>query len=134
MVMFLDTSFLYALAVKDDDSHQSAVARFERALDEGTDLVLHNLVLVETVALLQRRRGVAAARDVAEKSSAFQTILIDEQLHKQVLDLFVKSSSRRVSLVDMFSFALMRREGIKYALAFDDDFIKEGFSLFGDEE
>ena len=133
MVIFLDSSFLYALAVKDDDSHEPAVTRFERALDEGAEFVLHNLVLVETVALLQRRRGVAAARDVVEKSNAFRTVIIDEQLHKQVLGLFVKSGTRRVSLVDMFSFSLMKREGIKYVLAFDDDFIKEGFSLFGDE-
>jgi predicted nucleic acid-binding protein len=133
MVIFLDTSFLYALAVKDDDSHESAVARFERALDEDAELVLHNLVLVETVALLQRRRGLAAARDVVEKSSVFRTIIIDEQLHKEMLDLFVKSGTRHLSLVDMFSFALMRREGIKYALAFDEDFLKEGFRLYGNE-
>jgi predicted nucleic acid-binding protein len=133
MVIFLDTSFLYALAVKDDDSHESAVARFERALDEGAEFVLHNLVLVETVALLQRRRGVAAARDLVEKSEAFHPIIIDERLHNEVLNHFARSGQRRISLVDMFSFALMRREGIKYALAFDDDFQKQGFHIYGSE-
>jgi predicted nucleic acid-binding protein len=134
VVIFLDTSFLYAVAIKGDKHHERAKKLFSRALDEKAELVIHNLILVETVALIQRRHGHATAAGFIREADSFRTIMIDKDLHDQVLGRFVSSGARRVSLVDMFSFALMRRERIKYALAFDDDFIKEGFSLFGDED
>jgi predicted nucleic acid-binding protein len=38
---------------------------------------------------------------------------------------------RQVSLVDWTSFVLMRRRGTSEAFAFDDDFTRQGFTLFG---
>jgi predicted nucleic acid-binding protein len=36
---------------------------------------------------------------------------------------------RRVSFVDLVSFAVMRTRGIRTAFAFDDDFEREGFEI-----
>ncbi len=130
-MIFLDTSFLYALAVEGDVNHERAKGLFSRALEEEAELVIHNLILVETAALLQARHGIKPARRFVKESRFFRTIIIDTALHRRVLDLFARSGKRRVSLVDIFSFELMRREGIKSVLAFDEDFQKEGFSLWG---
>jgi len=130
-VIFLDTSALYALAVKDDLNHKAARSRLARALDSGETLVIHNLILVETVALLQRRQGHDTARQLVRESRYFRTIVIDEDLHRQTLQQFVRASKPGISLVDLFSFAVMRREGIHSALAFDRHFEDEGFELYG---
>jgi len=133
VVIFLDTSFLYALAVKGDVNHQQARELFSRALSENALLVTHNLILVESAALLQKRHGQAVAAALIKDSRHFKTVIIDEKLHQQVTELFVRSGKRRLSLVDLFSFALMKRDGIQYALAFDEDFQKQGFDLWGEK-
>lgn len=130
-MIFLDTSFLYALAVVGDAKHEESVRLFSRALGDGAEFVIHNLILVETMALLQNRHGMKVAQDLARDSRHFRTLFIDKDLHEAVLDRFAGSGKRGLSLVDMFSFAIMRREAIKYALAFDEDFTREGFSIYG---
>ena len=134
MVIFLDTSFLYALAVRGDANHERAKELFSRALSENSDLVTHNLIVLESAALLQRRHGRAAASALIKDCRKFRTIMIDEQLHELVTARFVRSGKRRLSMADLFSFAVMKREGIKNALAFDDDFEDEGFRLWGGED
>lgn len=129
-MIFLDTSALYALAVADDVNHKQAQALFARILEDGEILVLHNLILVETVALLQRRQGYKTARNLVREAQYFKTIIIDERLHRVVLKKFTSSGKRSLSLVDMFSFALMKSEGIKKALAFDRHFERDGFVLY----
>lgn len=132
MVILLDTSFLYAVATVGDANHERAKELFSRALAEKVEMVTHNLIQVETVSLLQRRHGQAVAAGFLKESDFYRTIIIDKELHERVLNQFISSGSRRVSLVDRFSFALMRRHGIKYALAFDDDFRRQGFRIFGE--
>ena len=60
MVVFLDTSAIYALANAADANHQRAVQCLRAAMDAGEDLLVHNYILVESSALLHRRLGWAA--------------------------------------------------------------------------
>jgi len=52
-VIFLDTSAVYALADKADPHHVAACTEFDLALRSGETFLLHNYILVESVALLQ---------------------------------------------------------------------------------
>ena len=55
-------------------------------------------------------------------------VWVDEDLHRPAIEVLLASGSRSVSLVDRVSFAVMRREGIRRAFVFDEDFEREGFA------
>jgi len=127
--VFLDTSAIYALANAADINHQRAVRCLRAALNAGEELLVHNYVLVESAALLHRRLGWAAASRFLREAPAFQIRWVDEALHRAAAARCLKRRGR-ASLVDEVSFLVMRDAGARYALAFDQDFVREGFPLY----
>ena len=95
----------------------------------GEIFLTHNYVLVESLALLQHRLGIAALK-LARSSSAFDVVWVERPLHEEAARKLARARSRRVSFVDQVSFLVMRSKGIGTALAFDPDFEREGFQLF----
>ncbi|MBI4279606.1 MAG: PIN domain-containing protein [Armatimonadetes bacterium] len=126
MVVFLDTSAIFALADTNDENHQVAVARFKAALDAGDDFLTHNYVILESLALVQRRLGWEVTRWLLSEVSAFRVRWVDQELHQAALKSFAERRGR-ISLVDSVSFLVMREAGISHVLGFDDDFVREGF-------
>ena len=51
---------------------------------------------------------------------------MDEALHRAAVSRFLERQGR-VSLVDEVSFLVMKEAGARHALAFDKDFLTEGF-------
>jgi predicted nucleic acid-binding protein len=128
--VFVDTSALYALLASADPSHERASRGFARLA--GRRLVTHSYVVVEAAALVQRRLGMAATRDLLHRLlRPVRIVWVDEDLHRAASSLLLATDRVAVSLVDCASFELMRRRGIAEALAFDDDFAREGFRLVG---
>ena len=89
----------------------------------------HNYVLVEAMALVQSRLGLEAAVRLAEDCWAFRVEWVDEATHEEAIRRLARSAKRRVSLVDQVSFLVMRRRGVRVALAFDSDFEEVGFQI-----
>ncbi|NJD69117.1 MAG: VapC toxin family PIN domain ribonuclease [Candidatus Methylomirabilota bacterium] len=129
-MIFLDTSAIYAMADQADPQHERAKERFEALLDMGERILTHNYVLVETMALIQSRLGMTAALKLAHDCRVFDIDWIDEATHGEAVRCLTESAKRRVSLVDQVSFLVMRRRGVRTALAFDQDFEREGFQVF----
>lgn len=130
MSVFADTSALYALLVRTELGHAEVAASFERLLKDGRVLVTSNYVLVETTALLQRRIGLGAVRDLNERIVPVLSIRwVSESLHRRAVDRLVRSDRRGLSLVDCASFEVMEREGLREVLALDSDFADAGFRL-----
>jgi predicted nucleic acid-binding protein len=129
-VIFLDTSAIYAWADAADPNHHIAVERLQAILNSGEELLTHNYVLVESIALLQARLGLAAATKLAKDSTAFVIEWVDDDLHASGIRQLERSTKRRVSLVDHISFLVMRRRRTLTAFAFDPDFTAAGFRLF----
>ena len=102
-MIFLDTSAIYAWADAADPNHHTSVRRLQAILERGEELLTHNYVLVESLALLQSRLGVRELE---------------------------RSKKRHVSLVDHVSFLVMKRRQLAVAFAFDPDFTAAGFRLF----
>lgn len=127
-MIFVDTSALYALLDRDDASHDTAVELWPGL--RGHRLVTHGYVVVEVLALVQRRLGMRAVRTVVD---AFLPLLEVRHPDAALLDrastALLAHDSRQVSLVDWTSFELMRAERIRSAFAFDDDFAHQGFRL-----
>lgn len=133
--VFVDTSALYAALDAGDANHEEAVASLTRLFDgvgQGElDAVTHGSVIVESAALVQRRLGMAAARALLDDVlPLLSTVWVDAALHNQAVTAFLAANRRSVSLVDWTSFVVMRRLVIDQALAFDTDFVEQGFSLF----
>jgi predicted nucleic acid-binding protein len=89
-------------------------------------------VVVETVALIQVRLGVAAVRRLIDDLLPVIGVhSVERDLHRQGVAGLLASGARSVSLVDRVSFAFMRAEGIREAFAFDEHFRREGFAVVG---
>ena len=129
-MIFVDTSAIYAWADAADPNHSTAVRRLQAILRQGDELLTHNYVLVESIALLQARLGLAAAMKLASDATAFVIEWVDDELHASGIHEWQRSRKRQVSLVDHISFLVMRRRHVAAAFAFDPDFISAGFRLF----
>jgi uncharacterized protein len=126
LLIFVDTSALYALLDRDDRFHDEAKRTF--ATLENEERVTHGYVLVETTAIAHRRLGeIAVRRFVHELVPVLSTVWIDEATHAAGVAALLAALPTRISLVDFVSFEVMRERGISRAFAFDEDFSAAGF-------
>lgn len=130
MSLFVDTSAFYALMVRSESAHAPVRQALSRALEAGRSLSTTSFVLVETMALLQHRFGLPAARDFDEELlPVVRVVWVDELLYRAATDRLWREDRRSISLVDCVSFEFMKREGLTTALAIDPDFRTAGFSV-----
>jgi predicted nucleic acid-binding protein len=91
-------------------------------------LVTSNYVVVETTALVHRRLGHEAARELhTHLLRPIDIAWVDQETHELAVSAFL--AAPQISLVDRVTFELMRRLRIGTAFAFDRDFAREGFDL-----
>ncbi len=132
--ILVDTSALVAALNVGDEHHGRAVMAWTRLL-EGIKSreysgVTHYGVVMEANALVQRRLGMDAVRELHDGLlAALDLEWVDRTLHRAAVSAMLAAGHRRVSLVDWTSFELMRAKRIRYALAFDSDFERRGFRL-----
>ncbi len=87
-------------------------------------------MIQETVALLQARSGLDAARRFHDDVLPALTIVwVADSLYQRSMAALLAASTRRVSLTDWMSFVVMRDRGIQQAFAFDRHFSFQGFEL-----
>lgn len=129
MTTFVDTS-AFVTMLDDADERFERASRWIDEVAEGRDelLVTHSYVVVETMAVVQRRMSSAATRAFVDHMlPVCEVRFADRELHDRALIAYLAGLDRRVSFVDRASFELMRMEGIRRAFAFDADFAREGF-------
>lgn len=130
MSVFVDTSAILALLDATEESHGSVADAWDRAVEAGRPLVTSNYVVVESFALAQRRLGMDAVRAVADAFlPLLEVLFVTSDVHSAAMAALLAADRRRLSFVDCTSFELMRRRGIRDALALDADFAKQGFGL-----
>lgn len=132
MNAFVDTSAFLAVLARDDKNHAKARRTWVQLVESQATLACTSYVIVETLALLQHRLGVAAARVFHEDIMPLLTVeWIDEELHRSGMTGLLTAGRRSLSLVDCVSFEVMRRRGITHAFAFDRHFGELGFQNAG---
>jgi len=132
MKVFVDTSALFATLVRNDYMHVRARETFKKLLECPAELHTTSYVVLETIALLQARVGLDAARSFQhEFLSIFKVCWVDQSLHEKAFRRLELRNRREISLVDCTSFVWMEEYGVKHAFAYDEHFAAEGFNLFG---
>jgi len=115
--------------ISDDKNHVSAKEQWiELILAEAT-LVCSDYVLIETLALIQHRIGLAAVRVFQEDIFPLLNIeWVDESTYRSGVASVLTAARRDLSLVDCISFEVMRRLGIHSVFAFDNHFREQAFA------
>lgn len=130
MRVLVDTSALLPLLSRNDVDHTAASRIWAWLKEERSLLFSTNYVLLESLALIQNRLGMAAVRDFQEVVVPLLEIeWVDENLHQASVAALLTADRRRLSLVDCTNFAAMRRLGLDMAFAFDHHFAEQGFTL-----
>ena len=130
MMVFADTSALFALLVHDDDMHGRAKANFEYFMANQTQLLSSSYVLLETLTLLQRRVSLEAVWDFNHKiMPLLEVVWADAGWHSRAVQRLQVEKKRSVSLTDCLSFEIMEAWEIPTAYTFDRHFMERGFTI-----
>jgi len=130
MKIFVDTSGVFALLVKNDYMHIRAKLNFEYFYNNKVRLITSSFVLVETVALLQNRISLEAVQDFTNKIyPLLEIVWIDEALYSRSVQRLIFLKDRKISLVDCLSFEIMEAQEITHAFTFDKHFEDQGFAI-----
>ena len=128
--LFLNTGYIIALELTDDQHHGDAVRHWEILSGTSPDIVTTSCVFEEIVTFLNSRNVHSKAIDVGNRLLAdphVTIIHVDESLFHTGWMYFQQRCDKRYSLTDCISFVLMNQMGISGALAFDRNFTQAGF-------
>ena len=123
---FVDTSYWVALRLRRAANHGVAV----RLWKPGQPILTTNQVVGETWTFLRRRDGhpsAVAFLDAVESAEWLTVVYVDDATEREARAWLRRHDERVYSFVDATSFAVMRRERLREALAFDGDFSAAGF-------
>jgi predicted nucleic acid-binding protein len=130
MTYFIDTGYILALELKNDQHHQSALLHWQQLLAGPLSLITTTYVLDEVASFLNSRGHHEKAVEVVENllaSQSTEVVHVDVNLFGDGWRYFRGQADKRYSLTDCISFTLMHREQVHDALAFDHHFEQAGF-------
>ena len=129
----IDTSALLALASPRDQYHTRAVTTARQFVTLGGRWVGSVLVLAELHGHVLQRRGPTVARHILttlryDPAYVWCEVTLDliDAANSMWLERF---GDQRFSLTDAVTFALMKRERMTTAFAFDQNFVTAGYRL-----
>lgn len=130
--VFVDTGAFVALRNGGEREHEAARTALSRLVSERALLVTSNYVFSETYTALLVRAGREEAIEWGRRfhaGEAIEMVRIDESVEQDAWTILEAHADKRWSHVDATSFALMEREGITEAFAFDHHFAQRGLTL-----
>ena len=131
MTVFVDTSALIAFLDEDDPAHSVCREAWRQAVLEAEGLVTTDYIVVEAVAVAQRRWGLDAVRTLVDDYLPLIEVgSVSTEDQAAALSALLAAGRRRLSLVDCVSFAIMRRMGIREYLGLDPHFEQQGFTRY----
>jgi predicted nucleic acid-binding protein len=127
-MIFVDTSAVHGVINPRGEEHPAAARTWKDLRLAGEELLTTSYVVVELMALAQRRLGLEAVR-VLDRDilPLIEIVWIDADLHHAALAAVFAAGHRNLSLVDCASFEVMRRRGLRTAFTRDRDFAEQGF-------
>lgn len=132
-MIFIDTGAFLARYLPRDGHHARATRSWKTLARRDWKCYTSNFVLDETFTLLARRSSYAFAAERARSlyaSKALEILRPTSDDEHDALRLFEKYADQRVSFTNCVSFALMKRQRVRRAFAFDRHFKDAGFELW----
>lgn len=123
--VFIDTSAFVALRNIAEREHEPARATLRTLVSEHAILFTSTYVFAETYTALLMRIGRGEAIEWGRRfrsGEAIELVRIDEKIDDDAWGMLESHGDKRWSYVDASSFALMAREGVEEAFAFDHHF------------
>jgi predicted nucleic acid-binding protein len=124
-LVLIDTSAIYAIAVKTDRNHAPAVAFARRWLSGRAAFILPDWVFVETMTLLKARFGSEPAERVGaelRQNPAYRWMAVTPEDERESWAAFQKYSDKSWSYTDCAILVLAQRLHLKDVFAFDKRF------------
>lgn len=132
--VFIDTSAFVALRNSAEREHQAARTALTALMSERTPLCTSDYVFAETYTALLVRVGRNEAIEWGRRfraGEAIELIRVEEDVEQEAWSILESHADKEWSYVDATSFALMDREGMTTALAYDHPFAQRGLVLPG---
>ena len=129
--VFVDTGYLLALEIANDQHHQAAVQHWQRVVTTLPPLMTTSYVFDEVVTFFNSQGHHAKAVQVGNdllRSASLQLIHVDEGLFYEGWTYLQQHQDKDYSLTDCISFVVMQRLSISTAFAFDRHFVQAGFT------
>jgi len=128
-MVLVDTSALIALLNREDRYHDDATLVWRRLVLQDEPVICTNYVVVEAIALVQRRLGLAAVRRLLQDLIPWLSIeWVQPEIHEVAISALLAANRRGLSIVDCVSFEVARRKRVSAIFAYDRDFVEHGFT------
>ena len=118
-MIFLDSSFLIALFVPNDQWHNDAVRVYNDIKNDK--LVISKMVVAETITLLGSNLETKFIREIYKNINNLFLVLDDGNYFDKAMKNFIKYDGS-ISFFDSMYLYLMKKEGIYEIASFDSDF------------
>ena len=128
--VFLDTGYVLALELSNDQNHRAAVRHWRSLRKRLPPLVTTSYVFDEVVTYFNSRGHHAKAVEVGNRlltSPSVQFVQVDEKLFREGWEYFQLHKDKEYSFTDCISFVAMKTFRIETAFAFDQHFVQAGF-------
>ncbi|NET45127.1 MAG: PIN domain-containing protein [Okeania sp. SIO2B3] len=131
-VYFLDTSYILALEIKNEDAHQQVLQNWNFLAKSQPLLVTTTYIFDKVVTFFNsinlHYKAVEVGNQLLE-SPDIELINIDKSLFNQGWQYFQKHQDKSYSLTDCLSFIIMKQRKIVTALTLDNHFLQAGFEV-----
>ncbi len=132
-IYFLDTSYIIALEIKNEQSHQQVLQHWLTLAIYKPFLITTTYIFDEVVTFFNSRNLHNKAVEIGYRlleSRDIEVVEIDRNLFAQGWQYFQKHQDKSYSLTDCLSFFVMENRKISVALTLDNHFIQAGFQTF----
>ena len=121
-MILLDSCYIVSLVVDTEEEHERALELFEKL--EGKELVITNVILIETINLLLKRlnKNTKAITEVYNTiKDEFKIIYENEELTERAMQTLIKYKAS-IGLADALNIETMKDLNIYEIFSFDEDF------------
>jgi predicted nucleic acid-binding protein len=127
----VDTGYLFALEITNDQQHQAAIQHWQGIVAALPRLVTTSYVFDEVVTFFNSRGQHTKALQVGSnllQSPSVQFIHVDTALFYEGWAYFQRHQDKDYSLTDCLSLLVMQKLGIRTAFPFAQHFVQAGFT------